>query len=737
MTTIIWRKISQYIAYLTFFVPMVFLPWFFIYPYIVPKVLFFRSLVLLLLALTLVIYFYERKKQSHKFWTPLAVVLVLFLVSLFISTFVGVDWQHSFWNNHERMLGSFTILHYLIFFFVIRYLFTSWEDWRKAFLVFSGVGMLVVLIGIIQKISPEFFFNKGAGEVVSTLGNPIYLAGYGLFLFFISLFFVIKQKDWSRWYFLASAILGIVAIFIAGTRGTFVGLAVGIAVLLVFYLVMLKEQEKVRSALLLVVIIGVLFTGLSFLFRKTALVKSIPIIGHMVNISPAYGTARTRLLAWQVAIQGWQDRPVFGWGPNNYYYAYNVHYNPEFLKFGFAQTWWDNAHNVVMNTLATQGVVGVLLYLGIFIIAVYSLWRCYKFRSTEMHFMIVGISFLVAHLVHNLFVFENATSYLYFFLFLALVDSLYRQRQEGNGGVAVPQVKLLPVAVPILLVLLVILATNVNVALANNYEYKARHLFVQGKIDEGIKKYKEIEAWNSPYQWDIDWDIASDVLIILPRVYTYNQEAARELYDIAITGMAKIVEQRPLDVRARLAYMDLLRSGGIVLFEVEGSAELVEENLRMAEELSPGRQEIEYAKITYWAGTGRVEEAIVASEALIANGPEIADSYYNLAYLYKFMNKHFEALDVLDQAIRAGVRFNNPEHQIFAAEAYELLGRFFDALYWYDQAFKRTGNQQIKYKRDELSDLTKKMVPEKLEQFFPFEVETGEGEEDGTVDIQM
>ena len=109
-----------------------------------------------------------------------------------------------------------------------------------------------------------------------------------------------------------------------------------------------------------------------------------------------------------------------------------------------------------------------------------------------------------------------------------------------------------------------------------------------------------------------------------------------------------------------------------------------------------------------------------AYKKLLETDPEIPDSYYTYARLLKFDSQHHEVIPVLDAAINAGLSFSDPEHQIFAAEAYELLGRFSDALYWYDQAFKSTGNDRIEYKTNELSEMTQKDVPQSLDEFFPF-----------------
>jgi tetratricopeptide (TPR) repeat protein len=217
----------------------------------------------------------------------------------------------------------------------------------------------------------------------------------------------------------------------------------------------------------------------------------------------------------------------------------------------------------------------------------------------------------------------------------------------------------------------------------------------------------------------LEWDLATDSIDPLPRVYSGDKAIARRLYDTAVTNMESVIARYPNDVRARLAYMDILRSGGMVLFELPVE-KTVEENLKIAETLSPARQQVVYSKITFLAGTGHMDEALALTRTQIDRDPSIADGYYTLARLYAIQKNYYKIVDVLDRAMLAGVRFTDPVEQGFTAEGYEREGRFRDALYWYDQMYKSTGNDRVAYKRDELARQTQLAVPQHIEDFFPF-----------------
>lgn len=711
----ILERIIRVLVYINCFVPLVFIPQLFVFPYVVPKMLFFRTFTVLALALTLTVWAATRPKQV-KITTPLFVSILLFTLSGIVSTFFGEDKNLSFWSTQERMLGLFSLFHYVALFFVCRTVFYEKRQWRTLFALFGGVGIVVVVIGILQKIWPNILWNAGATRVVSTLGNTIYLAGYGLFLLFIgSLFAKTEQGKW-RIYFSVVALFGLVGTCLTNTRGAYLGLFVG---LVWTGIMLLLHTEKLRRVGRVAIISGVVLVigmGTLFALRHTSVIKNTPIIKNISSIeSLMEGTGKTRLMAWGVAVTSWKERPVFGWGPNNFYYAFNKYYNPEFLKFGYQETWFDNAHNIVFNLLATQGIFGLLTYLSIYVICFYSLYRIKsKNKKENLDIFIICTGFLIAHFVHNLFVFENITSYFYFFLLLAFVDWVAHP-EESDVKRAAQYISKYALGMALIVGFIIILVSNVNVAMANVYEHKTRKLLVQGKSQESLFALAMTEKWRTPYQGDIDWSFASDVLYAIPRVHSYDTVMSRRLYDRALSGMMRYLEVHPNDVRAYLVTMDLLRSGGLVLFDLPVNGQ-IDQYLQTAQRLSPGRQEIDFAKITYLAGTGKAEEAVALAKEMIQKDPSIADSYFTLGRIYTFTKQFKKTLEVMDQAREAGIFWTFSDQQIFAAETYEREGRFKEALFWYDQAYKATGNERIKYKRDELSRQTQLPVPQSLEE---------------------
>ncbi len=648
----------------SFVVPLVVVPSSYIFPFIVPKILLFRTMVLLMLCGCLILYASNRKKYSTKL-TPINIVVGLFFVSFAVSTFVGVDWYRSFWDNHERMLGLFTIFHYVVYYFVVVSVVREWRDWRWLPRLFVLAGTMVMVFGAWQKfVDPDIFLNQSSKRVSATLGNAIYFSGYGLFLLFLGGLLAFKEKKFTYWWYLAviGAAFGFLGIFLGGTRGSFLGLVGGVGILLLTYIFTLKGQKKLKAGIVGLGVLALIGGGLLFIYRDTDFVESIPIINRMVDISFTGGTVETRLMAWGIAVDAWFDKPVFGWGPNNYYYAFNQYYLPEFLEHGYQETWFDNAHSAIFNTLAVQGIVGLLLYLGLFLVPIYSLWKGFKMKTTDVHVFAFGLAFLVAHFIHNSFVFENPTSYLYFFFFLAFINNQVYKKQEIKT--ASKPISYGFTITLFLLVLLLIYSTNINPSRANKTNLQViRGVYAQEDI---VELYEKAATIPTPHVDDIRNDFARTTSQVLPNYF--NAQKARvglKIFDLAYSELDKNLVLHPDDIRVHILKSQLAFLGGQINQDKEFYRE-AETLLTQALEKSPKRQQLQFMLAVAKIELGKSDEAIVLLRQAIENAPKVGEGWWRLGLLYKNQGRVDEAVDLIQQSQSFGVKYNQTGQQAIA-----------------------------------------------------------------------
>lgn len=660
------KNVIKCLTYLTFFVPLVVIPSSYIFPFIVPKILLFRSLTILMVGVYILALAVNWQEYRPKF-TAINLGVGLFYLSFAISTFVGVDWYKSFWDNHERMLGLFTITHFALYYLVLTSVFKELKDWKWFLRVFLGAGAVVMIVGFWQKyIDHQALLNNGGDRVSATLGNSIYFSGYGLFLFFIAFYLWIKEplrlrSGWA-WYALVGGLLGFFGIFWGGTRGTVIGLMAGIGVLCLSYIISLKEHKKARQIMGGILVLAVVLMGVFYIFRQTNFVQSIPAVNRLVNTTLDPKTPR--FMAWGIALEAWQDKPVFGWGPNNYFYAFNKFYHPEFLESGWGETWFDNAHNVVVNTLAVQGSVGILTYFGMFGVAIFMLWRGYKRKEIDAHLVSVGSAFLVAHLISLVTVFENPTSYLYFFFFMAFVNSQISNIQYpiSNSKEQYKSLSIGLILTAIIISLLFIYVTDINPSRANKNTLLAIRGLYQGQ--DGAQLFKLAESVPSPHIDDIRNDFVRTATQDISKLMQNKQvDQAKALFDLAYGEIQKNLLLHPLDIRIHIQ-MGQLGILGAQLKQDPTYFIQADQILLEALKISPKRQQIQYMLSGLELQLGKKDEAIKLIQDSINNDPLISEGWWRLALIYQQLGNTTEAKKTISEALAKGIKFDDQGNQV-------------------------------------------------------------------------
>ncbi len=676
MSKKIIETVVKVLIYVAFFVPLIVIPSSFIFPFIVPKMVMFRSLVVAMLGGYALLCIINWKEYKPKF-TPINVVLAVYLLSFAVSTFVGVDPYHSFWDNHERMLGLFSLFHYIAFYYVCTALFKTWTDWKWALRIFLVAGSIVMLIGLMQTQNPDLLLNQGGERVASTLGNPIYVGGYGLFLAFVAFLLFLKEKD-SIWRGACAlmGIMGVLGMFFSGTRGSMLGLLAGMGAAILGYILVLKNYRKVRFGLIGLGVLIVLLVGLLYGFRKTEFVSKLPAVGRAVNTSLADIQASPRWIAWEIALQSWKEKPLFGWGPNNYFYAFNSHYNPRSLNFGYGETWFDNAHNIIVNTLAVQGAFGLLVYLGIFGVAITSLVISYRRGKLDMHVTVIGSAFVVAHLVGNVTVFENITSYLYFMFWLAILNSLSWKQEQPQENIVDKNKKIIAanpdrvvsgglVGFVGLMVFILIFIFNIQPARANMMTLNAIKYLNQDPI-LAVPAVKDALTFASPHIDDIRSDIGRTAAQILSSYHEkLGKDRSNEIFNLVYGELQKNLILHPLDIRNQLTLSQLAQIG----YSINSNPQFILDSEKFLDDAltkSPRRQQIMYSLAAMKMQLGKTAQAIALSEETVDDNPAVGESYWRLAYLYKVSGQENKMRETLNLAAKNGIVFSDQEKSIIA-----------------------------------------------------------------------
>lgn len=552
-----------------------------LYTFVFDKIIFFQIIIELLIPIWVVLILINSKYRPQLNFLTSAILI--FFSALFLAALFGIDFSKSFWGYDERMNGIFTLLHFLAFYLILSSFFKK-EFYRKFILFFSlGVSFLMSLLAFLEHFYKPFeVFLGSGGRAASLTGNPIFLASYLLFHFFLALFIFAKKTDWrGRIIFGGISFVNLMALFLTETRGALLALFFGIFIIFAKY-IFFSENKKSKIIAIVLFLFLITFFIFTNLYKDNALIKSIPGFNRLNQISTEgliSGTGETRLLIWNVAINGWKERSFFGWGPENFDIVYDKFYNPQSLNYSWYETWGDKAHNLPLEILATSGLIGFISYLLIFVAIFSSI-----FKIKDKHRIILSGLF-AAYFFQNLFAFDSSCSLLMFFLLMAYVSSRMPEKALKIKPASYKQA-LIVGCFCLVASFFSVIFLNIRPALASNYARKSIGVFYQNPLFGKEYFEKSIFIW-SPYHDSARIKFANAVYL--------SEDKTKDMILLAIREIEKSVVNHPQDFSYPLTLGNLYTS--------IGKYNLAFQEYEKALKLSPKRQIVyfQYASAKFLA----------------------------------------------------------------------------------------------------------------------------------------
>lgn len=428
------QKIIRYLIYGGVFGIILFTPFYvsqvMFFPYIAGKGFFFRIVVELIFALWLILAIIDknyRPKASPVLFAAAAVVFVLTL-----STIFGTSPYRSFWSNYERMEGLISHLHLFAYFLVLGSIFKTSDLWRRFFYAMSVSGALMATYGYLQSFGIVQISIQSGLRVDGTFGNASYMAVFMILNVFIAgyLFFTEKRK-WLKGVFAGLVVLETPVVFLTATRGAILGL-IGGFMLLALMFSFLSKDKRIRVASITVMVSAVILVAVFLLAQNSNFVSQNYVLQRFRNLGFSERTVQSRFIIWGMSFEGLKERPILGWGIENYNQVFNKYYEP---ALWMQESWFDRSHNIVFDWLIHGGILGLLAYLSLYGASLYILWKKYIFDKRPENLMPAAVltSLFAAYFFHNLFVFDNLISYIIFFSVLAFAHFYYFQTKSGQS----------------------------------------------------------------------------------------------------------------------------------------------------------------------------------------------------------------------------------------------------------------------------------------------------------------
>jgi O-antigen ligase/tetratricopeptide (TPR) repeat protein len=493
------------------------------FPFISGKNIAFRGLVEIAFACWALLALLDPKYRPKK--SPILVAYTLFIVAIFISDMFGVDPWRSFWSNFERMEGFIGHIHLFVYFVILSSVVSTAKEWRTMLQVFLASNVLVMSFGfsqlfgtkefILAKVFPQlaakfaasFPVHMSSTRIDSTIGNSAYYGVYCLFFAFIAAIFWTEAKQkWEKWVYGILVALNLISVFYSGTRGSMVGLVA--AIFVSFSLIAWKEKGKARKVLIGSLVAIVVLVGSIFMMKNSSLVQNSPSLSRIASIAPGDLTTMSRFTIWTISYEAWKDRPIFGYGQENFSNIFAERFIPE--KMWNLEPWYDRSHDVFFDWLVAGGIVGLATYLSIFGAAFYVMWR--KKTELEHEFPLRERALLsglfIGYFIHNIFVFDNLTSYI---LFIAVISYIVAKTSGGKhyfGAEKVNEESVTWLWAPIVGVLFLVIFYSVSYKTYVTNRYLISGMDVQRHIAQGESFAQVLEIQKKAFRAAIDMNVA-------------------------------------------------------------------------------------------------------------------------------------------------------------------------------------------------------------------------------------
>ncbi len=658
------EKFIIFCLYAALAIPFVFMQQL-LHPLVTFKIVIFQSLIEIAFACYLalaVMYAEYRPRLSGLF----IAVMGLFAV-IALSGFMGVNGLRSIWSVPERMTGIFLMLHLIAYFSMLCGMRGRFS-WIRYFSFSTAVSFIVALFPVVQLFVPGIFFDRVTERLGGTVGNPIFLSAYLMFHIFIGGWLAARfRADGKGWWWIWGVIsfFDLIVIFLTQTRGALVALFVAA---LIFGFTKSKYNFSQRGLYYGICfwLVLIIFGGIFTVTRHAVFWQSIPVMSRLATEG---FQANARLMAWQASVEAFKERPVFGWGWENFYAAFNNHYDPRLLRYGFGETFFDKPHNVFIQFLVETGLIGFLMYVTVLGMA---LWRARK-RPWLM-------ALIAAYLTQNFFAFDTISSYIMIFAVFAFIDAgdavsriENKNTQDINKGLAIGLLGAIIIAfIPLYFV-------NYRVWRASHLEWISINYFVQHYIPEGMDYFDKALAAKTPYHQYIQKDLYPNIALF------YKQNIAlpdvKSLVARAVLGMQEAVEQEPLNYSFLIGLADMMPA--IVDLDPR-YLDIASQALVRAEMVSPRRQATQYVLAKIRNLKGDKAGAIKAMRAAIDLDPQVGDAHFLYALLLLDNGQIAEGLPELDAAFALGRTAKNIEEanlvasQLGEASFYKEAERYYN-----------------------------------------------------------
>ncbi len=644
------KKSLFFLAMILIFVPLISFSNL-LYPQVFSKMVIFYILIETILALFIVLNlinkryrpsFYHINQDGKKKFDWISIFLGGYILFSLISAILSQDHSSAFFGTVGVSNGLITSIHFFALFIVLVSTFKEEFFWKWSIRLNILTGTLISFVALYQK-----FIKHKLAE--GTFGNRGHLSGYLLFIIFLSAFlFLSKGKKWEKIISVFSGLIGLATLFfVTDIRGSQAGFIVAVITILTAYF--LAHQKKIIRKMASGIILTIIIVGVIFAISSVS-------SGRVYDFFTRSNTVKTRVINWKIAFSGFLEKPVFGYGMENYHIVFEKHFSPEYYKnnFGGQSTEYGFAlpHNKFAEVAVLGGIFGFLTYLGTFVFTFQLLYKRY-FSTRDKSFLAI-IGMWSAYLIHLFFLFDNIVSFFMFFSLLAFTSFILKENDEEKKD---EKIKLNSKLIYIIggFIFLgtawALVYFSFQPLFANISASSALIQSRAGRYDATISSVDKIKNKNV-------FNILEEILFQLGReseikfIYKENlKDADKEYIKQLAERKDKALENNPNHLYHNINLSRL----HFILGDYKKSNEMLE---RMIDAKSK-RMEVYMFSGENYIALGENDKAVEMGEKGLSLDPTYGFSNYRLAVIYKRIGDYDKTVHQIDEAIKNGYKDKN------------------------------------------------------------------------------
>lgn len=608
--------------------------------------------------------------------------IVLYAIILVLNTVFSRYFWVSVFGDQGRFLGLFTMLNLVFLMGVMMNFFQSKKELNQYVKVSVWTAVALSVYGLLQFkgwVGAENWDQDPTFRVFGTLGHSNHFGAYLVFHVMLLLGLLVKATQPLQKGLYGLALIPMFATILAtASRGAFLTLIVTLGLFAMGWTMLHWEWIHKNRKRISGVVAGILVVLLIF---------NQPISDRFKQLSVTQRTFATiefiraghfpdRVSWWFSALAMVRDHPILGHGLSTFRDTYNLYRRTDYRVPGDEQDRFtpETAHMEVLNIAATQGLLGLMIYLGLIGYWAKALIQVFRRKTNSRATRVMALSFLTAggvYLIQVLMSFGVVATLTPFFILLGASMSLYhvttdvKPQREQFHAVAVRGGRLMIGAT---LMLIVIMLSGWFTARQAISEYDAK----QG---ERMMKAKEVALMLENYE---------KAAAQMPQVYDYWEMLGKGAFEFGT------YENQPAEI---LEYL-LLKSINAYerAYHLVQTQPYITANLALAyvaygnlKEIQSARNEAEQWKNK---GVAMYREAVNVA----VNNPLFR---YNFGQLLKALGRKEEAWDAFYSILEIRDPYLDTTYQL-ALIATDLK-RYEEARFYIQRALQETpGDEKVK-----------------------------------------